>query len=125
VLFAAGEGWVKTSVNQGASWKILCPGQPWGSSPVTALALDEEEPQLMFVGTGDAAYRSDNGGRTFTPCPGVTGRVAGIAVDPTTPYAHRICLIATSTGMFRSGDSGSTWRDSSAGLPARAIRGFT
>lgn len=123
-LYAAGNGWLKTSADGGLTWNILSPGQPWGSSLVTALMIDDDEPTLMFAGTDSGAWRSEDHGRTWTACAGVTGRVAGIAIDPTTPYEHRICLIATSAGVFRSNDSGSTWHDSSAGLPFRDIRGF-
>ncbi len=123
-VYAAGDGWVKTSTDAGLTWTILSPGQPWGSAAVTALALDEDDAQLMFAGTANAAYRSTDGGRTWTACPGISGRVAGFGVDPTTPPGRRIVLAASSAGIFRSGDSGSTWQASGAGLPFRDVRAF-
>ena len=123
-IYADGGGILKMSRDAGRTWTALCAQQPWGGEPLTALALDEGEPRLMFAGCSFGAYRSVDGGKTWGPCAGVTGRVAGFFVDPTTPVAHRIVVAGTSTGIFRSDDSGSRWRDSSAGLPSRAVRAF-
>jgi photosystem II stability/assembly factor-like uncharacterized protein len=51
--------------------------------------------------------------------------VAGIYIDPTTWSTRRLVLVGTSEGVFRSDDSGSRWRDSSAGLPSRELRAFS
>ena len=124
VVFACGNGELKTSANRGTTWTSLCQNQPWFGEPLTAFVIDEADDKLQLAGTQYAAYRSVDGGRSWGQLNGVKGKVAGIYIDPTTPSIRRLVLIGTSEGVFRSDDSGSKWRDSSAGLPSKELRAF-
>src|SRR5439155_3074710 len=44
--------------------------------------------------------------------------------QPTSPRARRRCFAATAAAVFRSEDSGASWKEASASLPWRAIRHF-
>ncbi len=122
VVYAAVKDWLETSADQGVTWTVLCANPPWGAAPCTALEVDEDDVELMFAGSSEAAYRSVDGGRTWSTCRDVLGSVVGIAVIPTAAPGRRTCLIATSAGVFRSDDGGSTWQHSDAGLPFREVR---
>src|SRR5207247_2033087 len=114
-------GVLKMSKDAGLTWTALTPNPPWGGEPLTALACDDSDPRSMYAGCRYGAFRSTDGGKTWTACAGVTGRVVGIFIDPTTPPTRRIVLVGSTNGVFRSDDSGSRWRDSSAGLPSREV----
>lgn len=120
VLYAAPEGAFKTSADHGVTWSVLCDDPPWRGMPCTALEIDDDHSELMFAGTSEAAYRSVDGGRSWSGCNGVSGKIADIV----SIAAHKMFLIATSEGVFRSTDRGVSWHRSDAGLPARAVRGL-
>ena len=123
VIFAASaSGGIQTSADRGVTWIVLCAHPPWGDARCTALEVDEDDVELMLAGSGEIAYRSVDGGRTWTECPNVSGSVVGIAMIPTVAPGRPVCLIATSAGIFRSDDSGNSWEHSNAGLPGRDVR---
>jgi hypothetical protein len=122
VVWAAAKDSFKRSDDAGATWTALCTDAPWRRT-CTALAIAEEDVDLLLAGGNEAAYRSVDGGRTWAVCTGVAGKVAGVAVLPRDATADRVtCLVATSAGVFRSEDRGATWTRSDAGLPAREVR---
>jgi photosystem II stability/assembly factor-like uncharacterized protein len=122
VVYAPANGGLKTSTDGGVTWTVLCADPPWGSAPCTALEVDEDDVELMLAGSGTAAYRSVDGGRSWSRCRGVGGSVVGIAVIPAAAPAGRTWLIATTAGIVRSGDGGRTWQRADAGLPCREVR---
>lgn len=123
-MWAGGAGRLMFSRDGGVSWKAVNPNQPWGSEPVTALAIDDTDQKLLFLGTTFGAFRSLDTGKTWTRCDGITGTAVGFCVDPTTPPGSRIVVAATTEGLWRSDSSGAAWRPSSAGLPWKGVRGF-
>ncbi len=123
-MWAGGAGQLKMSRDGGVSWKPVNPNQPWGSEPVTALAMDEQDPKTLFVGTTFGAYRTTDNGITWTRCAGITGTAIGFCVDPTTPPGSRIVVAATTEGIWRSDSSGARWQASAAGLPWKRPAGF-
>ena len=122
VVYAPANDSLKISADQGVTWTVLCADPPWGSAPCTAFEVDEDDVELMFAGSSAGAYRSVDGGRTWSLCGGMSGSVVGIAVIPAAASGRRRCLIATPAGVFRSVDDGSTWHRSDAGLPFREVR---
>ena len=124
VVYAYGDGALKSSGDRGVTWTSLPASAPWGGEAVVELEVDPTNPDRMFAGTDQAAYVSTDGGRTWSVCSGVTGAVVGFHVDASTPEALRACYIGTSEGVYRSDDGGRTWAGASSGLPWRGLRGF-
>ena len=99
----------------------------YGSSSVGAVALAPSNPQVVWVGTGEAnarnsvswgdgVYRSDDGGESWTHC-GLekTRHVGGIAVDPSDPARVYVAAMGHTwgrnpeRGLYRTTDAGTTW----------------
>lgn len=113
---AAGGVWKTT--DGGRTWAPITEGQP--TLATGSITLDPLNPQIVYVGTGEAdraqdsyfgigILKSTNGGGTWTVLGASTFdrlRVGRIAVDP-----HNTSLLcaATSVGMARSADAGATW----------------
>ena len=52
--------------------------------------------------TADGAFRSGDGGKTWTRCEQVTGNIVGLFVDPTSPRAGRRCMAATAASTVET-----------------------
>lgn len=84
-----------------------------GEAPeVTTLALDPNNPDIIYAGTIQGVYRSTDGGESWQPRNGGLGGygdlvISSIAFDPTD---SRIIIIGTwGYGLLKSTDSGATW----------------
>jgi photosystem II stability/assembly factor-like uncharacterized protein len=75
---------------------------------IQAVTIHPDNPRVIFVGTQDGPYRSDDGGDTFRrPDFPRDLQVWSIAVHPTKP---RVIYAGTSpVAVFRSEDGGDTW----------------
>ncbi len=94
-----------------------------GSLAVGAMAIDPNQPDTIYVGLGDpfdvdgnAVYRSDDGGGTWSSPVFLSGAYGNFAVKPTSirelkvdPTDSNHVLAATSHGLFRSKDGGRTF----------------
>jgi len=121
----AAAGGIFESADQGSTWSPVFDGQPL--LPVGALAAHPSNPDVVYVGTGEAngagysydgdgVFRSADGGTTWQPL-GLAGtrRIGRIAIDPLSP--QRIFVAAAGgvyvpddqRGVYRSLDGGSTW----------------
>jgi photosystem II stability/assembly factor-like uncharacterized protein len=96
---------------------------------IGALALAASNSQVVWAGTGEAwtirdsdvmgdgVYKSIDGGKTWTNM-GLAdaGRIGRIVVHPTTPDVVYVCALGRATGpqqergVFKTTDSGRTWR---------------
>ena len=77
-------------------------------------------PQVIFAGTQDGPYRSDDGGDDLQarPTSRAIWQVWSITVHPSNP---RVIYAGTSpVGVFRSEDGGDTWTRLAKRSPARA-----
>ena len=101
------------------------------SLAVGALAMDPDDHQILYAGTGEGnfsldsyygvgVFKTTNGGSTWT----LTGqaqflrtRFCRIVVTPGTP---KLIFAATIFGLFRSTDAGANWNKITAGLPGNA-----
>ena len=120
---AAGGVWKTT--DGGAHWSAIFEKQPDAS--IGAVALAPSNPNVVWVGTGEAnirndvvnghgIYRSTDGGRswTFAGLPDA-GQIARIVVDPSDPdraYAAvlgKAWVPSPERGVFRTADGGRTW----------------
>ena len=121
---AAGGVWKTT--DGGNSWEAVFADQP--TSSIGAIALAPSNPNLVWVGTGEANIRNDivNGhGVFFSPDAGKTwrfmglpgvGQIARIVIDPHDPDIVFVAAIGHAwtanpdRGVFRSRDGGKTWQ---------------
>jgi len=123
--FGAVGGGVWKSTDAGRSWNPIFDAQPVAS--IGALAVAPSNPNVVYVGSGEAdmrsdiihgngMYRSDDGGSTWSRI-GLsdTRQIARIVVDP--QNASRLYVAAlghayganTERGVFRSNDAGKNW----------------
>src|SRR5574341_366993 len=123
---AVGGGLWKTP-DGGETWASVTDGQLTSAS-VGAVAVSESNPDIVFIGTGEACirgnimpgdgvYKSTDGGKTWTHVGfSESHGIAKIRIHPTNP---QIVFVASfgkygapspERGVFRSTDGGQTWR---------------
>jgi photosystem II stability/assembly factor-like uncharacterized protein len=123
---AAGGG-VWHSPDAGKSWQALTDDQP--SLNIGALALDVQDPDIIYCGTGEAnlsadshpgvgVFRSLNAGQSWqllaaANTAGLPRRIGALAVDPFNS-SHLLAAGVShqpgeATGLFVSTDGGTTW----------------
>ncbi len=140
--FGAVGGGVWRSDNAGRTWEPILDGQPVAS--IGAVAVAPSNPDVVYVGSGEAdmrsdigygngVYRSSDGGATWTPV-GLAGtrHVGRIVVDPRDPNLVFVAALGHAygpnpeRGVYRSKDGGKTWarvlyRDASTGAVDLAL----
>ncbi len=107
---------------------------PWEFARVWHLEPSLTDPDTVLAGVEDAAlFRSTDGGQTWNELAGLRGHGSGsswqpgaggmclhtIIVDPSDP--ERIFVAISAAGVFRTDDSGETWRPINRGLRSAAI----
>jgi len=117
VYVGAPVGGLWVSYNGGASWENLNTDNI-SALGVSAIAINPEHPNIMYIGTGDrdghssrgvGIYKSIDGGLTWEAKPLDTRTdhtVSKIIIHPT--YSN-IILVGSNYGIFKSYDGGSTW----------------
>jgi photosystem II stability/assembly factor-like uncharacterized protein len=124
--FGAVGGGVWRSDNAGRTWRPIFDGEPVAS--IGAIAVAPSDPNVIYVGSGEADFRSDlqqgNGMYKSTDA-GATWQRIGLAdtraigrisVDPHDPGDVVVAALGhpygpnPERGIFRSTDGGATWR---------------
>jgi photosystem II stability/assembly factor-like uncharacterized protein len=119
-------GGVWRSTDYGSNWQPLFDGQDTGS--IGAIAVAPSDPNIIYVGTGEAdprsdltfgdgVYKSTDAGKTWTNV-GLheTGRIGRIILHPTNPDIAFVCALGRVTGpqqergVFRTTDGGKNWQ---------------
>jgi photosystem II stability/assembly factor-like uncharacterized protein len=124
--FGAVGGGVWRSDDAGRVWTPVFDGPPSGS--IGALAVAPSNPDVIYVGTGEAdmrsdvswgdgMYRSSDGGRSFQPIGLRDSRQIGrILVDPRDPDVALVAALGhgfgpnPERGVFRTADGGRSWQ---------------
>ncbi|MGH9542531.1 MAG: hypothetical protein ACRD2H_11690 [Terriglobales bacterium] len=122
---AAGGGVWKTT-DGGFTWKAIFTKEPVTS--IGAIALAPSNPNLVWVGTGEANIRNDviaGRGVYFSPDAGATwkfmgladaGQIGRIVVSPTDPNTVFVAVLGhawapnDTRGVYRTTDGGKTWQ---------------
>jgi len=141
VLCASASGGVFKSTNGGMSWEAIF--DRYGTGSIGAVTLDQSNPDIIWVGTGEAAnrnssgwgdgiYKSTDGGKHFQHMGlKTTHHIAEIAVDPQnvgTVYAAAVGHLwgyGGERGLFKSTDGGHNWQKLTNGLPNDGKTGCT
>ncbi len=133
VLVASASGGVWKSVNAGTTWEPIF--DEYGSASIGDIALCQQNPDIIWVGTGeeccrnsiawgDGIYKSTDGGKTFTHM-GLksTHTIGRVLIHPDNPDI----VFAAATGhtwgysgdrgLFKTEDGGETWTKLTNGLP--------
>ncbi|MGD0694191.1 MAG: glycosyl hydrolase [Terriglobia bacterium] len=123
--FGAAAGGVWKSTNGGVDWTPLFDKEPVQS--IGAIAVADSDPNIIFVGTGEACIRGDisfgdgvykslDAGRTWTNVGLKDSRHIGkVIVDPRNPDIVFVAALGhaygpnAQRGVFRSTDGGKTW----------------
>lgn len=126
ILYAgAANGGIFKTENGGSEWEPIFDDQPYLA--IGAITLDPENPETVYVGTGDrnfsgnsfignGIYKSTNGGDAWESIGlEATGAVTEIIIDPTNTnrlFASTLGnphVKSTERGVYRSDDGGDTW----------------
>ena len=124
--FGSVGGGVWKSSNGGETWEPIFDGQPIAS--IGALAVAPSNAEVIYVGTGEADFRSDltygngmyrstDGGKSWKHI-GLRGsrHIARVIVDPHNPDVVLVAALgeaygpSVERGVFRSTDGGTSWQ---------------
>ena len=141
VLIASASGGVFKSENAGITWTPIF--DDYGAGSIGAVAMFQPNPDIIWVGTGEAAnrnssawgdgiYKSTDGGETFKNMGlETTHQIAEIATHPTNPDIVYVAAIghlwgfSGDRGLFKTIDGGKTWEKLQNGLPDNEKTGCT
>ncbi len=123
--FGAAAGGVWKTIDAGATWKPIFDAEKVSS--IGAIAVARSNPDIIYVGTGEAnmrgnvtwgggVFKSADAGKTWTDL-GLTDtrQIGAIIVDPTDPNIVLVAAVGhafgpnTQRGVFRSIDGGKNW----------------
>ncbi|MFC1553980.1 WD40/YVTN/BNR-like repeat-containing protein [candidate division KSB1 bacterium] len=141
VLVASASGGVWKSTNAGTTWSPIFDN--YGSGSIGDVAFFQKDPDIIWVGTGEAnnrnssgwgdgIYKSTDGGRSFENV-GLndTYQIARIITNPEDKNIVYVAAIGNlwghsgSRGVFRTTDGGQTWLKLTNGLPDDGKTGCT
>ncbi len=123
--FGAVAGGVWKSTDVGASWKPVFDAE--GISSIGAIAVADSDPNVIYVGSGEACprgnisygdgmYKSVDAGRTWTHIGLKDSRhIGAVIVNPQNPDVVLVAALGHAfgpneeRGVFRSADGGKTW----------------
>jgi gliding motility-associated-like protein len=115
IFAGACSGGIWKSTDGGKNWKVYSDSLP--TLGVSSIAFDPNNPNIMYMGTGDrdagdaagfGVFKSINGGNSwFQSNTGMGNRVVGkLIVSPTNTS---VLLAATNNGVYRSINAGNNW----------------
>jgi hypothetical protein len=82
---------------------------------LTALAVDKENPQIIYAGSKGFLFKTVDGGKNWKHIFKVPGTGKAVNFIATHPLNSKIIYIAAESGIFKSGDAGINWQDISPG----------
>ncbi|HEY6274056.1 MAG TPA: hypothetical protein VIX19_18905 [Terriglobales bacterium] len=124
--FGSVGGGVWKSTNGGETWDPIFDSQPIGS--IGALAIAPSDPNVIYVGSGEADFRSDlsygdgvykstDGGKSWRNIGlGNSRHIARVLIDPQNADVVLVAVLgeaygpSAERGVYRSTDGGATWQ---------------
>jgi photosystem II stability/assembly factor-like uncharacterized protein len=91
------------------AWKRISMGQVFARDTVTGIAVDKNDPDVIYVGMQNAGvYKSIDGGLSWSPQhQGMANtHVGSLTIDPQDP---KILYAGTRGGIFKTQDGGENW----------------
>ena len=141
VLVGTASGGVYFSRNGGITWDSVF--DDYGSQSIGDVAIFQGDPNILWVGTGEATnrnsvgwgdgiYKSIDGGKTFTH-KGLkeSNQISEIVTHPTDPNIVYAAVIGSlfgpsgERGLYKSSDGGENWEKLTNGLPEGPSIGAT
>ena len=118
VVFYAAKGLFK-SRDKGAHWSLK--NAPY----TTCLGIDPSNPTVVYAGRRGEIYKSGDGGESWKSVFARSSRAMAdpqaifysIVVDPDPAFKPGVVYAASTNGVYRSRDGGTTWEAIRAGLP--------
>jgi len=124
LVYAGNYGGLVKSTDGGVNWQYV--SDTWLSQEVSSIAVDPNESDYVYVGTGRnnlpagaGLYRSFNGGTDWTnvgPTHFQGSIITKVAIDPNASGSQSVTTLyvangysAGNSGLWRSTNSGSTW----------------
>ncbi|MBS1787926.1 MAG: glycosyl hydrolase [Acidobacteria bacterium] len=126
--FGGTGGGVFKTTDGGETWTPVSDGQPFGTGTVGAIAVSESDPNVVYVGMGEACirgnfshgdgvYKSVDAGKTWKRIGLEDSRIVGrIRIHPKNPDIVYVAAMGHAAGtneergVFRSKDGGKTWQ---------------
>jgi gliding motility-associated-like protein len=115
IFAGACAGGIWKSTDGGKTWKVYSDSLP--TLGVSSIAFDNNNPNIMYMGTGDrdagdaagfGVFKSINGGNSwFQSNTGMGNRVVGRLI--VSPSNTNVLLAATNNGVYRSTNAGANW----------------
>jgi photosystem II stability/assembly factor-like uncharacterized protein len=124
---SVGGGLWKTT-DAGTSWQSISDGQPFGTGDVGTIAVSESDPNILYVGMGEAPirgnvsygdgiYKSLDAGKTWKK-QGLeaTQQIARIRIHPKNPDIAYACALGhvfgpnEERGLYKTIDGGKNWK---------------
>lgn len=121
-------GGVLKSTDSGESWTVENPNGIFSGVDFASLAVNPENPEVLYAGTTKGFYVSEDGGEEWSQPSAANGYVNGatwgLAIDPNTSPVT--LYIATSgVGIQKSTDGGEHFTTLTEGLPGKKKFGVT
>jgi photosystem II stability/assembly factor-like uncharacterized protein len=122
VILSEDGGKTDTVVTTGLPGYIVQPNTMWGVGHSRALAVDPNNPAVVYLGidgdpsdgkSGGGIFKSVDGGHTWKQLenqPGSRRMFFGLAVDPTDSNRVYWGACGDKGGLYRSSDGGATWK---------------
>src|SRR5262249_9020188 len=125
--FGGTGGGVFKTTDGGANWEPVSDGQPFGTGTVGAIEVSLSDPNVVYVGMGEACirgnfspwdgvYKSTDAGKTWNRVGLEDSRVIGrIRIHPKNPDPVYVAALGHAAGpndqrgVFRSKDGGKNW----------------
>src|SRR5262245_47098636 len=125
--FGGTGGGVFKTVDGGVNWEPVSDGQPFGTGPVGAIEVSQSDPNVVYVGMGEACirgnfshgdgvYKSVDAGKSWKRVGLEDSRIIGrIRIHPRNPDLAYVAALGHAAGpndqrgVFRSKDGGKNW----------------